>query len=366
MQSQTPTPLEVNHHEAVLELRRDRAILQSLIKTQACNDHEQQAPATDSIAADIIILSWNRSDDTIHAIQSALSQLNVTRKIWVVDQGSDADHRSRLASFVSGLPDVHVHWLPRNVGVAAGRNFATQLGAAPYVISLDNDAVFADDECVARAVARLRAQPELGALAFRIVDGDTQDEQIYWDYPIAYLTSDHASFEVTRFLGGGHALRREAFERAGAYDENLFFGGEERDVAWRMIRHGYRLRLYRDLAVRHRSVASCKLSWSDRRFYFSVRNALYINHKFGAGPLGFARGAASFLLRGMRNGLLPAAIRGIASGLAMSLHFSLNPSDKSDYELTEPLRRYIAETDLKDRESTFDKLKRQLSALPKV
>lgn len=319
-----------------------------------------------AVSADIIILEWNRPDETIAAIQSALAQTHISRKVWVVDQGSDAVNRAKLQRFCSRHADVHVHYLPRNIGVAAGRNFATRLGSAPFVISLDNDAVFADEQCVARAVSRLESEPELGAVAFRILDGDTDEEEVYWDYPVAYLKSDDTSFEVTRFLGGGHALRREAFERAGSYDESLFFGGEERDVAWRMIRHGYRLRLYRDLAVRHRSVADSKVSWSDRRYYFAVRNTLYINHKFGAGASGFARGAASFLLRGMRNGLAPAALRGIAAGLAMSMQHSLSDQDKSDYQLTSELRRYISQTDHKDRETSLDKLRRHLAALPRV
>jgi GT2 family glycosyltransferase len=318
------------------------------------------------VSVDIIILEWNRPDATIAAVQSALDQKQVSRRIWVVDQGSEPVHRAKLARFCSRHLDVHVHYLPRNIGVAAGRNFATRLGSAPYVVSLDNDAVFADELCVARAISRLKSQSELGAIAFRVVDGESDEEEMYWDYPRAYLKSDVASFEVTRFLGGGHALRREAFERAGSYDEGLFFGGEERDIAWRMIRHGYRLRLYRDLAVRHRSVTDSKLSWTGRRYYFTVRNTLYINHKFGAGGLGFARGAAGFMLRGIRNGLAPAAMRGIVAAIALSAHHSFSIQDKSDYALTTDMRRYIATTDHKDRESLLHKLRRQLTPLPPV
>jgi GT2 family glycosyltransferase len=315
---------------------------------------------------DIIILEWNRSDATIAAIQSALAQTGVQRKVWVIDQGSAPEHRARLAAFCNGRADVHVHWLEANVGVAAGRNLASRLGCAPFIVSLDNDAVFADDACVARAVNHLEAEPRLGGVAFRVLDADTRDEHAYWDYPSEYLNTALPWFEVTRFLGGGHALRREAFERAGGYDERLFFGGEERDVAWRMLKHNYRLRWYRDLAVLHRSTTQSKIAWTDRRYYFLVRNSLYINHKYGAGPVGFARGAASFTLRGVRNGLGHAALRGVVAGLRMSLRFSFNSSEHEAYRLPEELRRYIAETDRKTRESNLDKLRRQLQPLPKV
>jgi GT2 family glycosyltransferase len=316
---------------------------------------------------DIIILAWNRPDDTIRAIESALDQVDVKRSVWVVDQGSEPESRAKLAAFCDGRSDVHVHWLTRNIGVPAGRNLATRLGKAAFIVSLDNDAVFSDPRCVARAVATLREQPSLGGLAFRILDEASGSEHMYWDYPEVYRDAGLPSFEVTRFLGGGHALRREAFERAGGYDDRLFFGGEERDVAWRMIKLGYVLRWERELAVVHRSVTANKLTYHDRRFYFLVRNALYINHKFGAGAPGFARGAISFMLRGARNGLLPAAIRGIAAGCAMSLYFSYSDDPgKENYRLTRAQQRYIADTDHKTGESALKKLRRQFAALPAV
>lgn len=318
------------------------------------------------VAVDIIILDWNRADQTILAVKSALAQRGVARRVWVVDQGSEPDNQDRLAEFCESHSDVHVHWLERNVGVAAGRNLATRLGAAPYVVSLDNDAVFADDHCIARAVARMEREPLLGALAFRILDAHTRSDEAYWDYPVQLRKSELPCFAVTRFLGGGHVVRRRAFESAGGYDERLFFGGEERDIAWRMIGLGYRLRLERDLAVVHRSVAVSKVAWSGKRFYYLARNTLYINHKFGAGAVGFARGAAGFLLRGVRYGLWPAALTGVLHGLWMSLHFSLRERDKSLYQLSDQARRYIAETDQKQTEPFRVRLKRALSPLPPV
>ena len=318
------------------------------------------------VAVDIIILDWNRPDETILAVKSALAQRGVARRVWVVDQGSHPEHQDKLDAFCELHPDVHVHWLESNIGVAAGRNLATQLGRAPYVVSLDNDAVFADEYCVARALARMEREPQLGALAFTIVDAETQSDEAFWDYPIQLRDSALPRFAVTRFLGGGHVLRRSAFESAGGYDERLFFCGEERDLAWRMIGLGYRLQLERDLRVVHRSVATSKVGWNGRRFYYLVRNTLYIDHKFGAGLLGFARGATGFMLRGLRYGLAYAAVRGIAGGLWMSLRFSLLAKDKQAYQLSEQARSYITQTDQKRSESFRARLKRALQPLPPV
>jgi GT2 family glycosyltransferase len=317
---------------------------------------------------DIIILTWNRPTATITAIQSALAQTGVERTIWVVDQGSEPANRTLLADFCASQPAVHVHWLGRHVGMAEGRNIASRLGTAPYIFSLDQDATFEDDGCLARAGKQFERLPQLGAIAFTVLDAETGGPEPYWDYPAAYLHSSLNSFEVTRFLGGGYGVRRSAFEAAGEYDARLFFGGEERDLAWRMLARGYRLRLYRDLAVLHKRSRESKLSWSNERYFYLVRNSLYIDHKFGAGLLGFVRGAASFALRGLRNGLCHAALRGIAAALLMSLSFSWRARGTlaDAYRLSPELRRYISDTDHKTHETALQKLRRQLTLVPKV
>jgi GT2 family glycosyltransferase len=313
---------------------------------------------------DVIILDWNRPDDTIAAIGSALGQTGVACNVWVVDQASEPDNRARVKAFCDAQDAVSVHWLPRNVGVAAGRNIATQLGHAPFVVSLDNDAVFYDAGCIARAVSRLAADACLAAVAFRVLDAETGLEQ-HWDYPSAYLETGLHSFEVTRFLGGGHALRRAAFEAVGGYDEALFFAGEERDLSWRMIKAGHRLRWYRDLAILHRAAAPGKVTWNEKRYFYSVRNTLYINYKFGAGFAGFARGACTSLLRGVYNGVGCSALHGIGAGLMMSMRFALTARehDKAACRLPEDIRRYIDVTDLRDSESSLQKLRRQFTPL---
>jgi GT2 family glycosyltransferase len=311
---------------------------------------------------DVIILDWNRPEDTIAAVKSALSQLDVTCQIWVVDQGSDAVNRERVKTFCNAHDEVTVRWLDRNVGVAAGRNIATRLGTAPYVVSLDNDAVFYDRRCVARAVQRLAADARLAAIAFRVLDADTELAQ-HWDYPLAYLETNFESFEVTRFLGGGHALRRSAFEAVGGYDDSLFFAGEERDLSWRMIKRGHRLRWYRDLAILHRATAAGKITWNGRRYFYSVRNTLYINHKFGAGAVGFTRSACASMLRGIYNGVGFSALHGIGAALWMSMRFELTAQDKDAYELSEEIRDYIKRTELREGESSLQKLRRQFRPL---
>ena len=51
------------------------------------------------LGADIIILSWDRIDDTIAAITSALNQALDACKVIVVDQGSKPENVNQLREF---------------------------------------------------------------------------------------------------------------------------------------------------------------------------------------------------------------------------------------------------------------------------
>ena len=59
--------------------------------------------------------------------------------------------------------------LDRNHGVAGGRNRGTALGHGRVIFGLDNDAEFADETTLARAVAALDQDPTLAAIGCRIL-----------------------------------------------------------------------------------------------------------------------------------------------------------------------------------------------------
>ncbi len=169
----------------------------------------------ESVDADVIILSWNRVEDTLAAIQSAHDQVGVRKRILIVDQGSDRQNLAQLEAFLRAVPEARLQKLSSNSGVAGGRNIASAMGNARYIVALDSDAVFADSNTLARAVKQLDEHPNLCAIGFRIENFFTgRNDDTSWDYP-AGRTPDQ-SFLTTRFIGAGHAIRRSVFEAVGA------------------------------------------------------------------------------------------------------------------------------------------------------
>lgn len=317
-------------------------------------------------AVDVIILSLNRVDDTIAAIRSALEQTGVQKNVWIVDQGSDPAQLERLRRFVEDKP-VILKELGCNVGVPAGRNIASQMGSAPYIVALDNDAVFGGPDTLQRAVSRLEAEPRLGAIGFRILSYFTgKDDPLSWGYPRALMHRSAEEFPAAQFVGAGHALRRAAFEAAGGYDGCLFFAWEELDLSFRMLNLGYGIKYVPDVVVLHKVSPEGRIRWDSGRFYYTVRNRLYIHWKYRAPLWRVLRSASGFLVKGAYNGATGQALRAMLD--AYRMHRSLSASDRDSMRclLHEDVRAYIRQCNLEDKGGVWYKLYRHaLRRFPK-
>ncbi len=314
---------------------------------------------------DVIILSWNRTPETIEAIESALAQENVNQRVLVLDQGSEPDNLERLRSVVARDSRVVLEEVGRNVGVAAGRNRASDLGRGSYIVALDNDAIFTDSLVLSRVVDSFEADPTLGALAFRILNFYTgDDDEMCWDYPEALRPHADREFEVTRYIGAGHALRRDVFYNAGRYDETLFFAGEERDLSYRILNLGYRIKYAPHLAVRHKVLPGQRVRWDAGRYYYTVRNILYSDFKFGKSPLYLAKSVAALTLKGAYNGVGRQAVHGAWDAARMAARFARSSRDAELYRLTREVRDHIRACERIGRGGVMAGIARQFQRLP--
>lgn len=311
---------------------------------------------------DVIILSWNRIEDTLAAIESAAEQQGVDQRILVVDQGSTPDNLAQLEALLAKLPNAQLKKLERNVGVPQGRNLAAAMGTAPYIVALDSDAIFADVDTLARAARHLDENPGLCALAFRILNYFTGEcDWSSWDYPLS--CHPEREFNTTRFVGAGHAIRRSVFEAVGAYDGALMFCGEELDVCYRMINTGMRIVYLPSLAVLHKVSREHRVFWDRGRYFQTVRNAIYTLYKFGTPFPRLLVAVFAFYLRGVRNGIGIEALRGALASIPMCRAFNRSDADKKPYQLSSETWRYIRVCEPTRSEPWLVKLRRQFVLL---
>jgi GT2 family glycosyltransferase len=320
------------------------------------------APTPQHPRVDVVILSWNRTDDTLKAIDSALAQRDVDVRVYLVDQGSSAEHLARMRAFLAERPQAIMQELGRNVGAAEGRNLATAMGGAPLVVGLDNDATFADRHVLARTASRFAEDPRLGVIAMRVFEVSRNKDDMR-DFPAPYQVDPPREFETTRFIGAGYAVRRDVFERAGGFDPLIFIYGEERDLAWRILNLGYKIVWCKDLAVDHH-IGATRTNWGDLRYVMTVRNALYTNWKYGWSWPRLAMGAAAFVVRGTRNGVGGRAVKGALAAIGLARSFQKSGADRTLYRLSAETRALIDRLDQVHHEPVLTKIRRQFTHLP--
>ena len=317
------------------------------------------APPHSEYDADIVVLALDRPEETVAAIRSVLAQIDTIWHLFVIDQGSRPENLRRLAEAIAGRADATLIQLARNHGVAGGRNRGSALGHGRVIIALDNDAEFNDRITAARAVAALDAAPDLAAIGLRIVvHADGSDDLSSWGYPARLLARAGEAFDTVTFVGAGHAIRRTAWQEAGGYDDALFFCWEEYDFCLRAIARGWRIRYRGDIVIRHKVSPERRFAWSGTRWFYFVRNRLYIGRKAGESWAALAPRIAAYLVKGARNGVLVQTLRALPAARRMARAAPAEP-------LPPQARAYLAANDAAHRGSVFARLRREvLAALP--
>ena len=230
---------------------------------------------------DVIILSWDREEETLAAIKSAESQIGVEKNIYVLDQGSKPSCKQVLRKYCESRENVFWSENEKNTGVPGGRNQASFLGGGDIIVSLDNDAEFEHNEILKDTLAEFNKDERLGVACFRVsVFGKKEIDKSSWSYGLDHELWGYKAFYTTRFVGAGHAIRRDLFTKVNGYDADLFFLHEEVELARRFINLGYTIKYFPHLAVGHKVSSERRVSWSGERWRYHVRNKTYLILKY--------------------------------------------------------------------------------------
>ena len=310
-------------------------------------------PPLEAYDADIIILSLNRLDDTIEAINSALAQRGGIFHVTVLDQGSSPEMVRQLRRQYAHRSDFALYEAGNNLGVPGGRTAAAARGHGQFIIALDNDAVFTTPWIVAKAVRLFRLSPDVAAIGFNILAADGKQPDITsWGYPKAMLPRFKENFDTTTFVGAGHAIRRSAWTAAGGYDPSLFFTWEEYDFCLKAIALNWRITYAGALSIIHKVSPEARVAWSSERMRYFVRNRLIIGRKWGASWLALTPHILTYLLKAARSGCLQAAWSGVKA--------AYNTAPPTRRRMPETMRLYIRRNETNRRGSWLDRLRLEL------
>jgi GT2 family glycosyltransferase len=255
------------------------------------------SPPQQSLVA-VIVLSWNRREDTLACLRS-LARVDYPRLLLlVVDNGSTDGTAAAVGREFSG---VEVLQLEANLGFADGNNAgirrALELGA-DHVLVLNND-VEVDPAFVTGLVAEAISQPDAGALTPKILYFEPPDliwfagasfdpRSGYNGRQRGYREHDDGRFdqvvETDRVCGAAMLVPRAVLERVGVFDGALFAYSEDTDWSLRAREAGYRLYVVPASKVWHKISVSSGGESSPTTLYYGLRNTIAVCERHA--PLG--------------------------------------------------------------------------------
>lgn len=243
----------------------------------------------------LVIMTRNRVDELLATLGS-LTALPEAPPIIVADNGS-SDGTSDAV--IRRFPGIGVIRFPRNVGVEA-RNAAVAEARTPYVAFNDDDSRWTAG-ALTKVVELFDRYPTLGAVTAHVLthrNGGEDDPMSLemLDSPVR-ATADVPGIPVLGFLACATAVRRSAFLDVGGFERRLHFAGEEELLATDLVTHGWEVRFFPDIRVRHAASVQRNHRWRQRR---GVRNGLWF--LWLRRPVGIALYRSWRLLRSARPG----------------------------------------------------------------
>lgn len=210
------------------------------------------------IEVSYVIPSYRGKDLLPACLRSVFSQSSpAAREVIVVDDASD-DGSAELVREL--FPEVRLIVNRRNLGPAAAKNIGVAQARGRFIAFLDNDVELFPDWEEAMLNRFAREGDNLAACASLLLDKEPRGRTIgaggminllghAWDR--GNLAEGESLFRyplpVAYACTAAMMVRREAFCRAGGFDERLRYAYEDADLGWRLNIAGYEV-LYEPFA----------------------------------------------------------------------------------------------------------------------
>jgi len=193
-------------------------------------------------ALTIGITTRNRPEAIARAVASLGFAADLEPEILIFDDGSTPPAE------VMPAPGLRLRVVrePSSPGYIVGRNRLMREARTAFVLLLDDDTRMVSADAVHRALAVMRADAGVAAVAFAQAEADGTPWPAAMQ-PAATTTSG----VVASYIGFAHLLRRDVFLSLGGYREAFVFYGEEKDYCLRLIEAGYRTIFLPDALISH-------------------------------------------------------------------------------------------------------------------
>jgi GT2 family glycosyltransferase len=151
---------------------------------------------------------------------------------------------------------------------------------------------------------------------------DLNNELFHWPYSDKKKKEVDNFFLCNKYIGCGHAIKKEFFDKVGGYTKDMFFGFEESELVMKSFAvDGLPVQYNGKIIIVHRVTQTTRLIES-KRFYYKVRNRLFIIRElapFGGGPY-FLLYLVVYFVRSLQYRLVGAYFKGVKDAMGKKIN----------------------------------------------
>lgn len=239
----------------------------------------------------VVIVNWQRPQETIECIQSILNGGLPADRVLVVDNGSKDDSLTQIRR---AYPTIQVSSMQENNGFTGGYNYGIQLAllsGAEKIFVLNNDALINE-----YTIPTLMETDWDVAVPKIYYYGDVDriwSAGAYWRrFPPMVVIRGYREFDNSRFdqpvpleyaTGCALLIRRQVFEQVGMFDPQFENYYEDYDFCYRVRKAGFQIGYVPEAQVWHK--VSLTLGITSPRFWWYLgRNSVLFYRKDGRFP----------------------------------------------------------------------------------
>lgn len=210
----------------------------------------------------LLIISFGRYQEVLETFACVNKYHGKKIELLFLDNNPARELETALSSIVENNSSILFSYFHtgENLGVAEGRNFLI--------------------EKIQKVTDYMANNAKVGALAFNIKNYFTR-KALSHEIPHGNKKLDFSQNLLTYyFIGAGHAIRKEVYQKAGFYPKDLgLYGGEERDLSFRILEAGYQILYASDIVIYHKVSPNGRMMRKKENF-FRYRNQLIVLNRY--------------------------------------------------------------------------------------
>lgn len=198
----------------------------------------------------VIIITCNRVATVTKTILSCKEHCTMQWELVIVDNGStDGTQKEIRALCDKEKIQLQYYYSEINLGVAGARNIGFEKAKGDILYFIDDDAfIVSEGSCLDKAYKYIKEHDDVQAVSTKIWDelwGGILPEITAYGLPM------EDGVQLRSFIGCSHFLKKDINLTNPLYPGNLFYGGEEIFLSYRIFKLGKKVEYYEDVCVEH-------------------------------------------------------------------------------------------------------------------